>query len=139
MELLSPPSLSFLSLIPPHFPPPIELFSPNSSGMSSLPHVNTPLALFGFPLSIYPTFGFPSSQVVTHIPHGPHLGSCLIFSTFDKWLNVSHSNKLQVSFVTLGALKNVKFRLTRNLTKFNHVARFGETILMVKFNSSSKI
>ena len=34
----------------------------------------------------------------------------------------------QVSCTTLGALKNVKFRLSRNLTKFDVVARFRKTI-----------
>ena len=37
----------------------------------------------------------------------------------------------QVSRTTLGALKNVKFRLSRNATKFVVVARFHETIQTV--------
>ena len=55
VELLSPSSfsLSFLFLFFLFFPPPTELFGPKSSGMSSLPHFNTPLAPFGFPLSTY--------------------------------------------------------------------------------------
>ena len=38
-----------------------------------------------------------------------------------------------------GALKNVKFRLSRNSTKFDMVARFHETIPTVKSVSSSEI
>ena len=38
-----------------------------------------------------------------------------------------------------GASKNVKFRLSRNSTKFDMVARFRETIIMVKSVSSSEI
>ena len=46
--------------------------------------------------------------------------------------------KCQVSRIPLRASKNVKFRLFRNLTKFDMVARFHETIPTVKFVSSSK-
>ena len=45
----------------------------------------------------------------------------------------------QVSSTTLGALKNVKFRLSRNSTKFDVIARFRETIPMVKPVLSSEI
>ena len=45
----------------------------------------------------------------------------------------------QVSRTTLGALKNVKFRLSRNSTKFVVVARFCEMIPTAKFVSSSEI
>ena len=45
----------------------------------------------------------------------------------------------QVSLTILDALKNVKFRLSRNSTKFDAVARFCETIPMVKSILSSKI
>ena len=38
----------------------------------------------------------------------------------------------QVSLVTLGVSKNVKFRLSLNTTKFDGVARFRETIPTVK-------
>ena len=45
------------------FLPPIsfstKFFGPKSSGMSLLPHVNTPLALFGFPSSIHPKLWIP--------------------------------------------------------------------------------
>ena len=39
----------------------------------------------------------------------------------------------------LNTLKNVKFRLSRNLTKFDVVARFRETIQTMKSVSSSEI
>ena len=45
----------------------------------------------------------------------------------------------QVSLITLGASKNVKFRLSRNLTKFDGVSRFRETIPTVKSVLSSEI
>ena len=45
----------------------------------------------------------------------------------------------QVSRTTFDALKNVKFRLSRNSTKFNVVARFRETIPTVKSVLSSEI
>ena len=44
-----------------------------------------------------------------------------------------------VSLATLGMLKNVKFRLSQNMAKFDWVARFCETILTVKSVSSSGI
>ena len=60
-------------------------------------------------------------------------------SPFDTWLIVSHLNKCQVSLVTLGASKNVKSRLSRNLTKFYGVTRFHKTIPTVKSVLSPKI
>ena len=114
VELLSPTpsSLSFLFLFF-FFSPLLFLLPPNCLVQSQVrcPHCHmlTHHWLFlDFPYQFIHTFGFPSSQVVTHVPHGPHLGSCLTCSAFDTWLNVSHSNKYQVSFVTLGASKNVK-------------------------------
>ena len=47
--------------------------------------------------------------------------------------------KCQVYRTHLRASKNVKFRLSRNSTKFDVVARFRETIPTVKSVSSSKI
>ena len=43
------------------------------------------------------------------------------------------------TYPTLVALKNVKFRLSRNSTKFDVVARLHETIPTMKFASSSEI
>ena len=45
----------------------------------------------------------------------------------------------QVSRTTLGALKYVKFLLSRNSIKFDVVARFHETIITVKPVWSSEI
>ena len=45
----------------------------------------------------------------------------------------------QVSRITLGALKNVKFRLSQNSTKFDVISRFHETIPTVKPVSSFEI
>ena len=84
-------------------------------------------------------FIFPSSQVVTHVQHGSHLDFCLICSPFDTWLIVSHPNKCQVSLATFGASKNMKFRLSRNSTKFYGITRFCETIPTVKSVSSYEI
>ena len=44
-----------------------------------------------------------------------------------------------MSCITLGASQNVKFRLSRNSTKLDVVARFRETIPTVKSVSSSEI
>ena len=46
--------------------------------------------------------------------------------------------KCQVSRTPLCASKNVKFRLSRNLMKFDMVTRFRETIPTVKSVSSSE-
>ena len=45
----------------------------------------------------------------------------------------------QVSLVTLGTSKNMKFRQSRNSTKFDEITRFRETIPTVKSVSSSEI
>ena len=47
--------------------------------------------------------------------------------------------KCQVSRTPLRASKNVKFRLSRNSTKFDMVARFRKMIPMVESVSSSEI
>ena len=70
--------------------------------------------------------------MVTHVTHKSHLDLCLTWSPFYTWLNVSPPNECQVSLITLGALKNMKFRLSRNSTKFDGVPRFRETIPKVK-------
>ena len=48
-------------------------------------------------------------------------------------------NTYRMSHVTFIASKNVKFRLSRNLTKFNAVTRLHENIPTVKSVSSSEI
>ena len=48
-----------------------------------------------------------------------------LFSLLDTWLNVSHSHKCTTCHATFhptpDASKNMKFRLSRNLTKFDRV------------------
>ena len=103
-----------------------------------LPHVNTPLApwITLITLSIY--LGF-LSNVLPHVSYGSHLSS--LFDLPCTW-HVALFEPLimcQVSHITLDASKNVKFRLSRNSTKFNVVARFRETIPTVKSVLSSEI
>ena len=132
--------LLLLSLFPFFsFSLPIELFGLKSSGISSLATCHSPVSSLGFPYLVIHNFGFPSYKVVTHVTHGSHLDLCLTCFPFDTWLNVSPPNKCQVSLVTLDASKNMKFRLSRNSTKFDMVARFRETIPTVESVSSSEI
>ena len=66
-----------------------------------------------------------------------------LFHPLDTWLNVSHSHKCTTCHAmchpTPDVSKNMKFRLSRNSTKFDRVTRFHEKNSMVKFVSSSKI
>ena len=66
-----------------------------------------------------------------------------LFLPFDTWLNVSHSHKCTtchaMCHLTPNVSKNVKFRLSRNLTKFNGVTIFRETNSTMKSVSSSEI
>ena len=55
-----------------------------------LPHVAFSLALLDFPYPLIQFSKFPSSQVVTRVPHGSHLDICLTCSPFDTWLHMSH-------------------------------------------------
>ena len=52
---------------------------------------------------------------------------------------MSHLTKCHVSLAILDASKNLKYRPSRNLTKFDLVTRFGEKILTVKSIFSSEI
>ena len=66
--------------------------------------------------------------MLPHVSYGSHLGSLfeLLYT-----LHVAHCKPLimcQVSCITLGASKNMKFQLSRNSTKFDVVARFHKTI-----------
>ena len=90
---------------------------------------------------------------------------CPFVLIFDTWHNLGHSSHPLTNHATCvtwvhvvddfchitcpshavlrhlapGALKNMKFRLSRNSTKFDVVARFRETIPMVKSVLSSEI
>ena len=64
----------------------------------------------------------------TWAPLGSH---CLNCSRLDTWLNVSHSIPIMCHSIPYVS-KNIQFRLSRNSTKFDVVARFRETIPIVK-------
>ena len=108
-------SLSFLCFLPPiSFS--TEFFGPKLSGRPHLATCHSHIVSLGFPYPLIHNFGFTSYQVVTHVTHGSHLDLCLTCSPFDTWPKVSPPNECQVSLVTLGASKNMKFRLSRNST-----------------------
>ena len=70
---------------------------------------------------------------------GFHLKLNLIELELDTWNLVCHSKMRQMSRPTLVSSITCKFRLSWNSTKFDMVARFRETIPMVKSVSSSEI
>ena len=72
-------------------------------------------------------------------PMGPTLELKLTDSALDTWHTVSHSKCAKCPALRLLPRKTCKFRLSRNLMKFDVVARFRETIPMVKSVSSSEI
>ena len=137
LELFS--YLSLFSLFSFFFSSPLNLSGPKSSGRPHLATCHSPIGSLGFPYPLIRNFGFPSYQVVTHVTHGPHLYLCLSCSPFDTWFNVSPPNECQVSLVTLGASKNMKFRLSWNSMKFDAVSRFHKMIPTVKSVLSSEI
>ena len=72
-------------------------------------------------------------------PMGPTLELKLTHSAPDTWHTVSHSKFSNCPALHSLPRKTCKFRLSRNLTKFDVVARFRETIPTVKFVSSFEI
>ena len=75
-----------------------------------------------------------------HMSTWAPLGSpCLTNSAPDTWHTVSHSKCAKCLALRSLPRKTCKFRLSRNSTKFDVVARFREMIPTVKFVSSSKI
>ena len=66
-----------------------------------------------------------------------------LFPPLDTWFNVSYSHKCTTCHAmchpTFDASNNVKFRLSRNSTKFDGVTRFCERNLTVKSVLSYKI
>ena len=70
---------------------------------------------------------------------GPTLELKLTHSAPDMWHTVSHSKCVKCPALRSLPRKTCKFRLSRNSTKFDVVARFHETISTVKFVSSSEI
>ena len=72
-------------------------------------------------------------------PMGPTLELKLTDSAPDTWHTVSNSKCAKCPVLRSLPLKMCKFRLSRNSTKFDVVARFRETIPTVKSISSSEI
>ena len=72
-------------------------------------------------------------------PMGPTLELKLTHSVPDMWHTVSHSKYAKCPALRSLPRKTCKFRLSRNSTKFDVVARFRETIPTVKSVSSSEI
>ena len=112
-----------------------------------------PIGLFDFLqvrgsfISLYYSFchvsPFPWSMCYTntcsrwHSPHHLALMPCVILP----WCHVAtpgHGHH-PMCHPTPGASKNVKFRPSRNSTKFDWITRFREKNSMVKFASSSEI
>ena len=66
-----------------------------------------------------------------------------LFPSLDTWLNVNHLHKCNIGHVMCHPIpntsKNLKFRLSRNPTKFDEVTRFRETNSTMKSISSSEI
>ena len=93
--------------------------------------------LLRFPLILSSLYhGFPSNDMMPHVTYSPYLSSLFDLLTMPQ---CEPFNTYHMSRVTLVASKNVKFRLSRNLTKFDAVTRFRETIPTVKSVSLSEI
>ena len=147
MEPLSLKSLPFslfpfLSLFLPLFSPTPTVGSSWSGGrVLHLPHVSLLLAHLDYipshPLSIVMDF-HPLRRC--HMSTWAPLGSPILTNyTHDTWHLLSHSNYAKCPTLPLIASKNVKFRLSRNSTKLDVVARFRETIPILKFVLPSEI
>ena len=72
-------------------------------------------------------------------PMGPTLKLKLTHSAPDTWHTMIHSKCAKCPALSSLPRKTCKFGLSQNLTKFNVVARFHETIPMVKSILSSEI
>ena len=72
-------------------------------------------------------------------PMDPTLELKLTHSALDTWQTVSYSKCAKCPALCLLPRKTCKFRLSRNSTKFDVVARFCETIPTVKSVLSSEI
>ena len=72
-------------------------------------------------------------------PMGPILELKLTHSAPDTWHTVSHSKCVKCPALRSLPRKTYKFLLSRNLMKFDVVARFRETIPTVKSVLSSEI
>ena len=96
--------------------------------------------LLRFPLILSSFYhGFPSNDMMPHVTYSPYFSSLFDLLTTRHVPQCEPLNTYHMSRVTLVASKNVKFRLSRNSTKFDAVTRFRETIPTVKSISSSEI
>ena len=96
--------------------------------------------LIGLPLSSYPpTLDFHPIRRCHMSTWAPLDSPCLTNSAPDTRHTVSHSKYAKCPALRSFPRKMCKLRLSRNLTKFDVVARFRKTIPTVKFVSSSKI
>ena len=96
--------------------------------------------LLRFPLILSSLYhGFPSNDIMPHVTYSPYLSS--LFDSLTTWHvpQCEPLNTYHMSRITLVASKNVKFRLSQNLTKFDAVTRLHENIPTVKSVSSSEI
>ena len=114
VELLSPPSSSFsflpLSVFPSMSPLPHWIWSNLLKwDVPSLPHVTSPLALLDFPLSSYPILWISILSSCDTCPTSVPLRLLFQFLSILHMAPYEPSNMCQVSFVTLGALENMKF------------------------------
>ena len=141
VELLSLKSHSFLSPIHGLFllPHPNWLGQLGQENCPLLPHVNHLFAhgITPYPLIHLTKISIHSQGVICH----SWAPLELMFDSFclGHVTPLEPPIKCQVSRTPLRASKNVKFRLSRNSTKFDVVARFYETIPTVKPVSSSEI
>ena len=75
-----------------------------------------------------------------HSHHLSNLATCVTrLHVIGDFCHITCLSKTVLWHPTLGASKNVKFRLSQNSTKFDVLARFRETIPTAKSVSSSEI
>ena len=113
-----------------------NIFAPSLSSCSHLSH----------PFDFYAIFILFILLLLFHFSSSYYYYFCFLLFlplSLDTWLNVSHSYKCTTCHVmchpTPDTSKNMKFRLSRNLTKFDVLTKFRETNSTVKFVSSSEI
>ena len=139
LSLLFSSSLISLSLLFPPISPSHRICSNMLKwDVPSLPHVTSPLALLDFPLSSYPILWISILSSCDTCPTWVPLRLLSDLLSIFHMAPYEPSDMYKVSVVTLGASKNMKFRLSRNLTKFDGVTRFRKTIPTVKSVSSSE-
>ena len=134
------PSLFRLLSFPLSLPLPIHLVKIGTRDKSSQCHVSISHLTMGLHPYPYPTtLRFPFNGMMPSVTCEPHLSSMFDSPIAKHVAPLGPLIKCQVSRTPLRASKNVKFRLSRNSTTFDVVARFRETIPTVKSVSSSEI